>query len=116
MQRQAALARRTSETLDSEQVSAKFIRRFLLLDLYGYGARQTAKALGTRAGVPEVAATCDTANALKEFDGPLSALVEDPDLLMLPPSSWPEPRRPFVHVDQTYPDLVHAAVSAGLQE
>ena len=116
MQRQAALALRTAEALDSEDVSGGYIRRFLRLDLFGYGARQTAKALGTRAGVPDEAAVCDTGHALREFDSGLAALVEDPELLMRDPGSRPEARRPFVHVDSSYPELVHQAVGAGLQE
>ena len=116
MGRIANLALRAARALRSEVVSRGYIRRFLLLDLFGYGARQTAKALGTRAGGPEVAATCDTANALHVFDPELAELVDDPERLMKPVGERPEPRRPFVHIDQTYPELVEKAVASGLQE
>ena len=116
MRQQMALARRTAQELKDAEVSSRAIRDFMRLDLFGYGARQVARPLGLRAGVPEVAATCDTAKVLAVHNPPLSALCEDPSLLMKAPEDFPVPRRPFCFTDSSYPQLVARAVEAGLQE
>ena len=74
-----------------------------------------AKPLGVQAGVPTAAATCDPANALSTFDPEVAAVCSEPSRLMMNEQSRPFPRRPFVHVDSTYPELVAKAVDCGLQ-
>ena len=71
--------------------------------------------MGARAGVPTTAAVCDPANALKDFDPMLSQLCSDPSVLMKPVEERPEPRKPFAHLDASYPELVAKAVDCGLQ-
>ena len=110
------LARTTARDLQDAEVSSPYIRNCLQLDLFGYGARQVSRPLGLRAGVPEVAATCNPADVLAVHIPELAALCEDPELLMLEPSARPEPRRPFCFTDSTYPQSVSRAVDVGLQE
>ena len=74
-----------------------------------------AKPLGVQAGVPTAAATCDPANALSTFDPEVAAVCSEPSRLMMNEQSRPFPRRPFVHVDSTYPELVAKAFDFGLQ-
>ena len=90
----------------------KFLREELC-----YGGHLGALPLGTRAGVPERAATVETADVLRKSRPDLARIVEDPEALLVPEDRWPNlPERAFTLVDSSYPALIRAAVDSGLQE
>ena len=62
MERLSSLALKSSVRMDGQAVASSFIRTFPGMDFHGYGARQVTKPLGSRAGVPTAAASCDPAN------------------------------------------------------
>jgi hypothetical protein len=98
-------------------VGGKEVNSYRHLDDSAYSGLVSVVPLGVRAGIPDIAATVDAGTVLQGYDDTLAAMVEDPDLLLLPPELWPElPRKPFMRLDSTYPLLVDNAVAAGLQE
>ena len=73
--------------------------------------------LGTRAGVPDRAATADTASILKGARPVSARLARDPRAVLLPPDEWPDGgRRRCMLLASSYPQLVFKAVSVGSLE
>jgi hypothetical protein len=76
-----------------------------------------ALPLSSRAGIPGKAGTAQTAYILDGFDDELAAAARDPDKMLLPFDQWPQqPRKPFVYLDKSYPDLIAKSVAAGMNE
>lgn len=94
----------------------KKLRDFVRFD-FAYQKAGHVLPLGTRAGVPPVAADVTLAAAIRELYPEEARQLEEPQTLLLRPSERPARlKRPFIRTDATYPALVRQAVAAGLQD
>lgn len=91
----------------------KELRDFVRFD-FAYQKAGHVLPLGTRAGVPPVAADVNLAAAIRDLYPVESRLLEEPQALLLPPAERPARlKRPFIRTDATYPELVRQAVAVG---
>ena len=87
---------------------------FRLSDQYA-GGKATARALGMKGGVPPRAADADLFEALHSSRPDVARQVRDPTEILLPPSERLQKLpRPYINVEDTYPELVARNV-VGLQ-
>ena len=86
-----------------------------LSDQYA-GGKATARALGMKGGVPPCAADVDLFEALHSSRPDVARQVREPTELLLPPSERPHKLpRPYINVEDTYPEFVARNVAVGLQ-
>ena len=93
------------------------LMRYMKLNELSYNGGQVSIALGLSAGIPALAATCNSAQVLSDWNAELAHQCEEPWALLLPRSQWPaEIEREFSLLARDYPQLVSVGVQAGLFE
>ena len=81
---------------------------------YQLWLRQRTLPLGARSGVPDHAGTVDLAAALDGRRPVEAEQVREPRSVLLPPSARPLVlKRPFIHLDNTYPSTARRTVRVG---
>jgi hypothetical protein len=96
---------------DEAEIKSQLRHRFLYS-----GSGEMTRLLGLRCGIPAAATQVDLAGALDEFHPVLARQVCQPTALLLPRRARPSHlKRPYAHVDSSYPQLVQLTVASRLQ-
>ena len=102
-------------SLSSDKLGVDSIRKYLKEDEGAYNNFGHVLPVSSRAGLPGHASVVNTTAVLSDDFPELAAQCEDPSLLLLPRSQWPEVLPPpSVKVDETYGAVLNQAQSVDL--